>query len=71
MARNHLEIYIKRVAKAGTERALDEFVGRLFLVAENRSWLEEILNIGREKWQEQLREEFPYHQPNSRFRQPE
>ncbi|UCE90142.1 MAG: CapA family protein [Pseudomonadota bacterium] len=32
------------------ERILDELVGRWWLTAENRSWMEEVIRVGQERW---------------------
>jgi len=67
VARRHLAIYIKRAAEYDLDRVLDELVGRLCLTAENRSWMEEVLAMGRESWarQAELRDE--HHRPSRRF----
>jgi poly-gamma-glutamate synthesis protein (capsule biosynthesis protein) len=66
VARKHLEIYLSRAGKLGLDQVIDELAGRLFLVAENRRWLEEILIMSRENWKKLHQETFPYCRPNSR-----
>ncbi len=46
---------------------IEELVGRLCLVAESRSWMAEILQMGREAWKQQQSETDPLHRPNFRY----
>jgi hypothetical protein len=67
VAKNLLATYIKRAAERGADGVLEELVGRLCLVRENRTWMEEILAMGREHWEAQQRERDPLHRPHYRF----
>ncbi len=67
VAKKHLAIYIKRAAEGDPEGVIEELVGRLCLVAENRAWMEEILRMGRERWEAQKRIKDPLHRPHYRF----
>jgi poly-gamma-glutamate synthesis protein (capsule biosynthesis protein) len=71
VAIRHLGIYIKRagerIEQNGIENVLEDLIGRLCLVAENRSWMEEILQIGREQWQGQQKLRDPHHRPQFHF----
>jgi poly-gamma-glutamate synthesis protein (capsule biosynthesis protein) len=50
------------------ERIIADLVPRLCLTAENRSWMEEILRMGRERWEERNRERpDPLHRPHWRL----
>ena len=69
-AKGLLATYIKRAAEADLDNVIDEFVGRLCLTAENRSWMDEILAMGREAWEAQKKETDPLHRPNYRFTGP-
>ena len=66
-ARKLLGIYIKRANDMGVDRVIDELVGRLCLVDENRRWMEEVLAMGREKWEAQKKRTDPLHRPHYRF----
>ena len=61
-----LSTYIRRAAERDVEEVLDELVGRIALVAENRSWLDEVMAMGRERWAT-VGEPDPHHRPNYRF----
>ena len=58
---------LKRCGAMPPERFVEEMVGRLFLTAENRSWLEEILAMGREQWEAMHQEAIPHRRPHCRF----
>ncbi len=50
------------------DRVINDFVGRLCLTQENRTWMEEILEMGREAWDERnAREDDLLHRPHYRF----
>jgi poly-gamma-glutamate synthesis protein (capsule biosynthesis protein) len=67
VAKRHLAIYIKRAAERDLDSVISELVGRLVFTAENRSWMEEILVMGREEWEKQRREIDPLHRPHYRY----
>jgi hypothetical protein len=66
----HLADYIKKAADRGVEGVIDELAGRAVLVAENRHWMEEVLAMARERWQEIRAEPHRYRRPNYRFQKP-
>lgn len=70
VAKRLLATYIKRCNQQSMEQVLEETVGRLTLVAENRSWMDEILAMAREHWAAQQQERDPYHRPHYRFTRP-
>jgi len=50
------------------DRLIDDLVPRLALAAENRSWMTEILQMGRERWERRNAETpDPLHRPHYRF----
>ena len=50
------------------DRLLDDLVPRLSLAAENRSWMTESLELGRERWNSRNAESpDPLHRPHYRF----
>jgi len=67
VATRHLATYIRRAAERNVEDVIEELVGRLCLVAENRSWMAEILAMAREHWQRQQEHVDPLHRPNYYF----
>ncbi|OGF50954.1 MAG: hypothetical protein A2231_06490 [Candidatus Firestonebacteria bacterium RIFOXYA2_FULL_40_8] len=67
IAVKHLEIYIKRAGERKIENVIEEMVGRLCLVAENKSWMDEIMNMAKESWEKQKKLRDPLHKPNYRF----
>jgi hypothetical protein len=67
VAKRHLAIYLKRAAERDIESVLDELVGRLCLTAENRSWMDEVLLMGRERWDAQRKLRDPLHRPHYRY----
>ena len=70
-AKGLLATTIKRAAERDIDSVIEELVGRLCLTAENRSWMEEILAMGREAWDARNNEEpDPLHRPNYRFTGP-
>jgi len=71
VARKHLMTYIKRAAERDIDSIMEELVGRLCLVAENRNWMEEILNEAREHWEAQKHLNDPLHRPHYRFQRPD
>ncbi len=59
--------FIKRAAERDVEAVIEEMVGRAVLVAENRSWMDEILAMAREHWAQVSASSDPYRRPNYRF----
>ncbi|HUT57715.1 MAG TPA: CapA family protein [Phycisphaerae bacterium] len=63
IALRHLDIYLERVRKYGREDLLVDLIGRLVLVAENRSWIDEVFAAVKENWARQARRVDPCHRP--------
>ena len=59
--------FIKKAAGRDVEAVIREMVGRAVLVAENRSWMDEILAMAREHWAQMSASSDPYRRPNYRF----
>jgi len=59
--------YLKKAAERDTDAVIEEMVGRAVLVAENRNWMEEVLAMAREHWDEVRASSDPYCRPNYRF----
>jgi len=47
---------------------IQEIVGRYCVLAENRGWMQEILEMGREHWEAQKQTTAPYHRPEWPYR---
>jgi hypothetical protein len=62
--------FIKMAAERSTDAVIEELVGRAVLVAENRTWMEEILAMAGEHWASVRASSDPYHRPNYRFQKP-
>jgi len=69
VAKRHLQIYIRRAAEQDIDRVMSEMVGRLCLVAESRSWMDEILKMGAENWEAQKLLRDPLHKPHYYFQE--
>jgi hypothetical protein len=67
IAKRHLAGVIQTLAKQDIDRVIEEAVGRYCLLAENRSWMLEILEMGREQWLAQQQDDDPLHRPHYRF----
>ena len=71
VARRLLAYSVKKAAEKaqndGVDRVIEEFVGRYWLTAENRSWMNEILAMGQEQWQVQQAAPALYHRPSYRY----
>ena len=67
VAREHLAAYIRRAAadldEHGLDHVIEDLVARLCLVAENRSWLGEILRAADEYWEVQRRHDITHQRP--------
>ncbi len=59
--------FLKRAAERDTDVVIEEMVGRAVLVAENRNWMEEVLEMARESWSQVQPSANLYHRPNYRF----
>lgn len=70
VARRHLASYIKRAAERDVDRVIEELVGRLCFVSENRDWMDEILAMAREHWQARQQRIDPLHRPHYVFAKP-
>ncbi|MEW6355021.1 MAG: CapA family protein [Planctomycetota bacterium] len=70
IAKRRLAGMLKKCAGMEINDVIEEMVGRLALTAENRSWMEEVLAMGREAWARQQAESDPYHRPHYRFTKP-
>ena len=64
IALRHLDIYLKKVKDCGREDLLEDLLGRLLLVAENRSWVNEVFEAVKERWARQAARADPYHRPH-------
>ena len=71
IAKRRLMANLKKCTAMEVDDVLEQMVGRLTLVAENRSWVEEVLAMAREHWEAQQQERDPYHRPHYRFTKPE
>lgn len=67
ISKRHFAIYLRRAAKQletrGVDDVIEDLVGRLCLVAENRSWMREILEAARENWAVQQRSDASWRRP--------
>ena len=65
-ALEHLAIYLQRVKDQDmdVERLLEELLGRLLLVDENRSWTAEVFEAVKENWAAQRQRRDEHHRPN-------
>jgi hypothetical protein len=72
-AKRHFAAQVRRAASrletSGVDGVIEDLVCRLCLVAENRSWMEEILAAAQEHWQVQLRNQATWRRPLSLARQ--
>ncbi len=64
IALEHLEVYLQRIKQKDSQEVLADLLGRLLLVAENRSWVEEVLAAVKENWAEQAQRIDPLHRPH-------
>jgi hypothetical protein len=69
IALRHLDLYLERVKKMQREDLLEDLLGRLVLVAENRSWVDEVFQAVKENWSAQAGQVDPHHRPNYRMKQ--
>jgi hypothetical protein len=59
-----LETYLNRFKQASLDDLLENYLGRLTLVAENASWLAEIRRVVQEKWDSQAAGDYSLHRPH-------
>ena len=62
-ALRRLEKCLGREDRVDIDRILQEYLGPLLFVAENQSWMNEILQAVKEKWAAHQRQVDPYHRP--------
>lgn len=67
-ARQCLAALLRELAQRDLDNVIEEMAGRYCLLAENRSWMQEILEMGREHWEAQKQLSDPYHRPHWRYR---
>jgi len=67
-ALRHLDIYLERLRGMGREEVIDDLLGRLLLVAENRSWVEEVFRVVRQRWSARADAPCPYNRPHRLLR---
>jgi poly-gamma-glutamate synthesis protein (capsule biosynthesis protein) len=63
-----LSSLLRELRTRDVESVIQEMVGRSCILAENRSWMQEILEMGREHWEAQKSTTDPYHRPEWRCR---
>ena len=67
IALRHLDIYLERVSKLTREDVLEDIIGRLLLVAENRSWVGEVFAEVQQRWARRAGHIDPLHRPHYYF----
>ena len=72
IAMRHLHVYLDRVLRGEytKERLIDDVLGRLLLVRENRQWVDEAFAVIREDWERRQSELDPHHRPYYRYTRP-
>jgi hypothetical protein len=65
--REHLRAMIRQAADRDVDSVIGDLVPRAVLVAENRSWAEEIVSMARERLDELRAAPDPYHRPSFRL----
>lgn len=60
----HLDSYLERFKTASRQDVLEDFLGRLLLVAENRSWVDEVMAAAKERWDRQASQVHQHHRPH-------
>ncbi len=65
----HLKTYLQRVMDKGysQDALLDDVLGRLLFVQENRLWVEEAFSVIRDNWASQAQRVDPLHRPSRYF----
>jgi len=64
IALRHLDLYLERVKRMDREDLLEDLIGRLLLVAENRGWVEEVFAAAKQRWSDRAGRVDPLHRPN-------
>ncbi|HET6427782.1 MAG TPA: CapA family protein [Phycisphaerae bacterium] len=59
-----LEIYLAKARGMEAEEVLEDLLGRLVLVAENRAWVEEVFEEVRSRWSRRAQRVDPWHRPH-------
>lgn len=67
-AKRSLSSLLGELRRRDLDNVIEEMVGRYCILAENRSWMQEILEMGREHWEAQKRTSDPFHRPHWRYR---
>ena len=63
-----LDVYLGRVKSMDRLEVLENLLGRLLLlVAENRSWVEEVFAVVKANWARRAEQVDPYHRPHWAF----
>ena len=63
IALRHLETYLNRAKEQDVDDLLEDTLGRLLLVAENRNWVDEVFAAVQENWGRQAARIDPLHRP--------
>jgi hypothetical protein len=67
-ARKCLLSLLRELGTRDLDNVIQEMVGRYCILAENRGWMQEILEMGREHWEAQKQTTDPYHRPEWPYR---
>ena len=67
-ARKCLSSLLRELGTRDLDNVIQEMVGRYCILAENRGWMQEILEMGREHWEAQKQTTDPYHRPEWPYR---
>jgi hypothetical protein len=67
-ARKSLSSLLRELGRRNLDNVIEEMVGRYCILAENRSWMQEIPEMGREHWEAQKQSSDPYHRPHWPYR---
>jgi hypothetical protein len=66
-ARERLAELVEELKTRDLDQVIDEMVWRYCILAENRSWMQKILDMGREHWLAQQKLSDPLHRPHYRY----
>lgn len=64
IALRHMSTYLQRAQTLQPDDLLQDILGRLLLVAENRSWVDEVFAAVKENWANQANKVDPLHRPH-------
>jgi hypothetical protein len=67
IARQRLAELIEELRTRDLDQVIEEMVWRYCILAENRSWMEKVLDMGREHWLAQQKVADPLHRPHYRY----